>query len=72
MPVSKIFVSTEVLVKGGAEFDGAGPPWLVACRVGLELREEARTAVVVGGCRDSSGVELKQEDEQTYSNVKYS
>ena len=62
--------AVEVLLgKGDAEFDGTGPPWLVAWRLGLELwAEEAGSVVVVGGCSDSSGAELKEEDEQTYGN----
>ena len=58
---------SEVLLgKGGAEVDGAGPPWLVAWRLGLELWnwEEEGTVEVVGGCWDSSGAELKEEDEE--------
>ena len=69
--VKDMSASTVLLGKGGAEFDGPGPPWLIACRLGLELGEEAGTAVVVGGCWDSSGAELNEEDKQTYSNVKY-
>jgi len=52
--VSEVFLSTE-------EFDGAGPPWLIAWILGLELWEEEDVA---RDGRDSSGAGLKEERER--------